>query len=131
MLIFTIKKADTTREATRKVITDFFKEKLSFKDENIIFVDRNEFISDIKNGVFKTQFSAETKEAMKKFARPVFEDAQFGLANQVLNIAICENQGRKYKASNYFKMASNFELTIELSDLFTLANAREYFDGLR
>ena len=52
MLIFTIDKADTTREATRKVITDFFKEKLSFKDENIIFVDRNEFTYDMKNGVY-------------------------------------------------------------------------------
>ena len=28
-------------------------------------------------------------------------------------------------------MASNFELTIFLKDNFTLANAREYFDGLK
>ena len=28
-------------------------------------------------------------------------------------------------------MASNFELTIKLNDNFTLANAREYFDGLK
>ena len=129
MMIFTIDKSDTTREATRKVITDFFKETLSFKEENIIYVDRNQF--EKIDGVWQTKFSAETKEAMKKFARPVFEDAQFWLANQVLNIAICECQGGKYKASNYFKMASNFELTIELSDLFTLANAHDYFDGLR
>ena len=28
-------------------------------------------------------------------------------------------------------MASNVELTISLTDDFTLSNAREYFDGLR
>ena len=68
---------------------------------------------------------------MKKFARPIFEDTQYGLANQILNIAICECQGSKYAASNYFKLVSNFELTIQLYENFTLANAREYFDSLR
>ena len=28
-------------------------------------------------------------------------------------------------------MVSNFELTIKLTDKFNLANAQEYFDGLR
>jgi hypothetical protein len=48
-----------------------------------------------------------------------------------LNIAICECQGGNYAAFNYFKLASNFELSIRLEDNFTLANAREYFDGLK
>ena len=67
---------------------------------------------------------------MKKFARTIFEDTQYPLANQILNIAICECQGGKYDAFNYFKMASNVELTIRLTDAFTEANAREYFDCL-
>ena len=68
---------------------------------------------------------------MKKFAKLVFGDTQYGLANQILHIAICECQGNEYAASNYFVMASNVELTIKLNDNFTLSNAQEYFDGLR
>ena len=121
-------------EPTRKVTVDFFKQVLGFKDENIIFVDRTEF--EKIDGVWQTKFSAETKEAMKKFARSVFGDTQYGLANQVLHIAICECWGDdfdagKYAASNYFRLASNIELTIHLNDNFTLSNAQEYFDGLR
>ena len=88
ILIYAIDKADKTREATRKLVTNFFKITLGFKDVNIIFVDRSEFIE--KQGQESTNFSAETKEAMKKFARPLFGDTQYGLANQILNIAICE-----------------------------------------
>ena len=87
-LIIAIDKADKTREAIRKIIVDFFKN-LKFTDDDIIFVDREEFGED-KDGVDQTKFSAETQEAMKKFARSIFEDPQFALANQVLNIAICE-----------------------------------------
>ena len=100
MMIYTIDKADKTREATRKFTIDFFKQELGFKDENIIFIDRSEF--DGTYGHEKTKFSAETKEALKKFARPIFEDNQYGVANQILNIAICECQGGNYGASNYF-----------------------------
>ena len=130
ILIYAIDKADKTREATRKFTIDFFKQELGFKDENIIFIDRSEFGED-KDGLDSTKFSADTKEAMKKFARPIFEDTQYGLANQILNIAICECQGGKYAAFNYFTQTSNFELSIRLEDNFTLANAREYFDGLK
>ena len=129
MIIYTIDKTDNTKEPARKVTIDFFKQALGFKDENIIFVDRTEF--EKIDGVWQTKFSAETKEAMKKFARSVFGDTQYGLANQILHIAICECQGNNYAATNYFTMASNVELTIRLSDNFTLANARKYFDGLR
>ena len=95
MIIYSIDKADNTKEPARKVTIDFFKQVLGFKDENIIFVDRSEFIGDFKNGIYQTKFSAETKEAMKKFARSVFGDTQYGLANQILHIAICECQGSK------------------------------------
>ena len=88
MMIYTIDKADKTREATRKFTIDFFKQELGFKEENIIFIDRSEF--EKIDGVWQTKFSAETKEAMKKFARTIFEDTQYPLANQILNIAICE-----------------------------------------
>jgi hypothetical protein len=53
---------------------------------------------------------------MNEFARSIFKDPQHGLAKQILNIAICECQGGKYRASNFFKMSSNFELTIQLND---------------
>ena len=114
MIIYTIDKTDNTKEPARKVTIDFFKQVLGFKDENIIFVDRSEFIGDFKNRIYQTKFSAETKEAMKKFARSVFGDTQYGLANQILHIAICECQGGDEFASNYFRLASNIELTIRL-----------------
>ena len=88
MLIYTIEKADKTREPIRKLTIDFFKQELGFKDQNIIFVDRMEFIG--TPGKESTKFSAETKAAMSEFARPVFEDKQYSLANQILNIALCE-----------------------------------------
>ena len=86
MMIYTIDKADKTREPIRKLTIDFFKQELGFKDHNIIFVDRMEFIGDY--GQWSTKFSAETKTAMSEFARPVFGDRQYSLANQVLNIAL-------------------------------------------
>ena len=90
MLIYTIDKADKTREPTRKTTIEFFKNSLDFKDQDIIFVNRNEFIGDFKNGIYQTKFSDETKEAMKRFARRIFGDTQFGLANQILHVALCE-----------------------------------------
>ena len=65
-IIYAINKADKTKESTRKVTTDFFKEFLGFTDDEIIFVDKSEF----SDGAAK--FSAATREAMKKFARPIF-----------------------------------------------------------
>ena len=72
MMIYTIDKADKTREPIRKIAIEFFKQELGFKDGDIIFVDRNEFIG--TEGEWATDFSAETKEAMKKFAKHIFED---------------------------------------------------------
>ena len=70
MMIYTIDKADKKREPIRKIIIEFFKQELGFKDGDIIFVDRNEFIGTY--GEWSTDFSAETKEAMKYFARNLF-----------------------------------------------------------
>ena len=77
-----------TREANRKIVVDFFKKFFGFTDNDILFVDRTEF--NRQPGQESTKFSAQTKEEMKKFARSIFEDAQFGLANQILHIVFCE-----------------------------------------
>jgi hypothetical protein len=45
-LIFTIDNADDTREGIRKVVVDFFKNILGFKDEDIAFINRTEFEED-------------------------------------------------------------------------------------
>ena len=58
-LIFTIDKDDKTREAIRKIIIDFFKNYLGFKDEEIIFIDRTEFGRD-QDKYPITMFSAQT-----------------------------------------------------------------------
>ena len=79
-----------TREANRKIVVDFFKKFFGFTDNDIIFVDRNEFVGSSLDNL-STKFSAQTKEEMKKFARSIFEDAQFGLANQILHIVFCES----------------------------------------
>ena len=88
MMIYTIDKADKTREPTRQLTINFFKNELGFKDENIIIVDRNEFIG--TPGEESTKFSSETKETMKNLARLLIGDTKYGLANQILHIALCE-----------------------------------------
>ena len=57
----------------------------------------------------------------------MFGDKQHGLGKQVLTIAICESKGKKFAASNYFNMSSNFELTIKVTDAFNETTAREFF----
>ena len=57
----------------------------------------------------------------------MFGDKQHGLGKQVLTIAICESKGKKFAASNYFKLSSNVELTMELAEAFTETTARDYF----
>ena len=60
-LVYTIDKADKTKLLIRQLTVDFFKIHLGFTDNDIIFVDRNEFNLDETNGIseFK-KFSAET-----------------------------------------------------------------------
>ena len=122
-MIYIIDEADKTKEPTRKVTTDFFKNTLGFTDNDIIFIDNSEF----RYG--NPQFSAATQEALKEFARPIFEDTSHSLAKQVLNIAVIEKGDSRYSSiysnvEGYFSKYSNFELTIELTGYFTLANAR-------
>ena len=120
-MIYAINKADKTKEPTRKVTTDFFKNTLGFTDSDIIFIDLSEVY---KNG---WKFSAATKEAMKEFARPIFEDTNHSLAKQILNIAILE---KEIGGDEYLCFCPNFELTIYLTEAFTLENARDYFESL-
>ena len=87
-MIYAIDLTDKTKEPIRTLTVDFFKNTLGFTDDDIIFVDRTAF--EEIDGVERTKFSAETQEAMKKFARLIFEDTKQGLARQVLNIAVCE-----------------------------------------
>ena len=88
LLVYSIDKADKSRESTRKVTVDFFKTYLGFTDDEIIFVDRMEFDGRVDHD--KTKFSAETTKKMNDFARSIFKDPQHGLAKQILNIALCE-----------------------------------------
>ena len=118
MLFYAIDKANKRKEPIRKVITDFFKESLGFTDDEILFFDKSEFEWD------KPNFSVETQQAMKRFARSCFEDNKHGPVKQVLNIAICE------EFNWYFTYGSSFELSIKLTEEFTEANAREYFASL-
>ena len=120
-MIYVIDKANKTNEPTRKVTTDFFKNTLGFTDNDIIFIDLSEV------GIEETKFSDATQEAMKEFARPIFEDTNHSLAKQILNIAILENE---IDGDDYLCFRPNFELTIILTEAFTLENARDYFESL-
>ena len=85
-IIYSIDVADKTKEPTRKVTTDFFKNTMGFTDDDILFVDNSKF----KEIWGFAKLSNETLEAMKKFARPIFEDTQHGLGKRILNIFIFE-----------------------------------------
>ena len=57
----------------------------------------------------------------------IFADKDTHFAKQILNIALCESQGGNFHAYNYFKLAANFELTVELTAEFTETKAKNYF----
>jgi hypothetical protein len=57
-IVYTIDRADRSREETRKVTIDFFKTYLGFTDDEIIFVDRSEFVGDSYREIYETKFSA-------------------------------------------------------------------------
>lgn len=69
-IIFAIDTADETRAPIRTVTINFFKTYLGFTDEEIIFVDRMEFIG--ANPNYITKFSAQTTNRMDEFARSIF-----------------------------------------------------------
>ena len=125
-MIYAINKADKTKEPTRKVTVDFFKNKIGLTDDEIIFVDLNEFdivdpeynqdevidelglrLSQEESQTFglydsfwyiETNFNAEV---MNNFARPIFEDQQHGIFKQVFNIFICECGYKETAESSY------------------------------
>ena len=53
------------RKEIRKIVIDFFKNMLGFKDDDIILIDRDEFIEE-KDFTYAPKFSTKTKEAIKK-----------------------------------------------------------------
>ena len=59
---------------------DFFKEFLGFKDDDIIQVDRTEFVGKYETDTYNTNFTNATKQRMNEFARPIFSDTKHGLA---------------------------------------------------
>ena len=73
ILIYAINKADKTKELTRKLTIEFFKKSLGFTDDEIIFVDVKDFYDESHTEI-RLKLSDETKKAMNKFARLIFED---------------------------------------------------------
>ena len=69
-MIYVFDGADKTKELTRKVIVEFFKKSLGFTDDEIIFVD----VKDFYDAEIRLKLSDETKKAMNKFARLIFDD---------------------------------------------------------
>ena len=56
--MYSIDSADKSREPERKEVTKFFKDELGFKDNEIEFVDRNNFYFEEETG-WLTKFSDE------------------------------------------------------------------------
>ena len=57
-MVYAIDIADKTREPTRTATIDFFKTYLGFTDDEIMFVNRDEF--EKIDGIWHPKFSAET-----------------------------------------------------------------------
>lgn len=114
-LIYAINPDDETKKLIRKLTVEFFKQVLGFKDNEIFFISRKEFMGRINHET--TEFSSETQKMLNNTIRPIFEDMNSGLAKQILHIALCEtsvqvfderattNDTKKgiFLASNYFK----------------------------
>ena len=117
-MIYAIDVSDRTREPIRQMTVDFFKQHLGFLEKEIIFVNRKEFGQDQnKNKV--TRFEANTQMMLNDSAKLIFADKDIHFAKQILNIAFCESQGGNFHAYNYFTVAANFELSVELTAEFT------------
>ena len=57
-LFYAIDLADNTRDATRKYVTDFFKDYFGFLESEIEFIDRTKFYED-EDGVYKTKLTGQ------------------------------------------------------------------------
>ena len=60
----------------------------------------------------------------------MYTDPTVNLANQILNVAICESQGAHFKAGSFFNYASNFELIVYLKDNYKEKEAKKYLEFL-
>ena len=111
-LIYAIDEADTSLESVRKLTKNFFIKQLDFKKDDIIIINRDEF--EQSGEEWQTKFSDKTKQDMNMTSMRMYTDPKVNLANQILNVAICETQGNNFKAANFFNQASNFELIVYL-----------------
>ena len=61
------------------MIIDVLKVYLGFTDDEITFINRDEF-EENKDGISQTKFAIETQKLLNEFARPIFTNTQHGLA---------------------------------------------------
>jgi hypothetical protein len=87
-LIYAIDEADTSLESVRKLTKNFFIKQLDFKEDDIITINRDEF--EQSGDEWQTKFSDKTKQDMNMTSMRMYTDPKVNLANQILNVAICE-----------------------------------------
>ena len=87
-MIYAIDEADTSLESVRKLTKNFFIKQLDFKEDDIITINRDEF--EQSGEEWQTKFSDKTKQDMNMTSMRMYTDPKVNLANQILNVAICE-----------------------------------------
>ena len=87
-MIYAIDEADTSLESVRKLTKNFFIKQLDFKEDDIITINRDEF--EQSGDEWQTKFSDKTKQDMNMTSMRMYTDPKVNLANQILNVAICE-----------------------------------------
>ena len=87
-MIYAIDEADTSLESVRKLTKNFFIKQLDFKKDDIITINRDEFQQSGEE--WQTKFSDKTKQDMNMTSMRMYTDPKVNLANQILNVAICE-----------------------------------------
>ena len=87
-MIYAINEADTTLKEVRKLTKNFFIKHLDFKEDDIMTINRDEFEKDGEE--WQTKFSDTTTQDMNMKSMSMYKDPKVNLANQILNVAICE-----------------------------------------
>jgi hypothetical protein len=87
-LIYAIDEADTSLKPVRELTKNFFIKQLDFKEDDIITINRDEF--EQSGEEWQTKFSDKTKQDMNMTSMRMYTDPKVNLANQILNVAICE-----------------------------------------
>ena len=72
----------------RKLTKNFFIKQLDFKEDDIITINRDEF--EQSGEEWQTKFRDKTKQDMNMTSMRMYTDPKVNLANQILNVAICE-----------------------------------------